>query len=434
MQHGRRLASRGAVALVALALVSAGCGSASKSSSATTGPGAALAGAGTTTGSSGVVGITPTTITLGQEADISGPIPGLFAGAEYGIDAWAGYVNSTGGIDGRKIVIDHQDSALSCATFTNGIQSLVNSTFAVVGSASAVDSCAVTTLKSHPSFPYIPAFLVNTAYAADPNVFSPVPEPSGWQTTGYQWIKDKYGAAAAQKYAMLWGTTEELNYKEQTGAAASIGYKLVYNRGVGYTETNFTSDILRMKSQGVEIVDVTDAAVNQVVDFLQQAAQQNYHPDAVISLSAYDATFFKLLGNPADASNVIMPVASSLYLGQDAATVPEITTMTNWVQKTHPGATMTLYILEAWSAGLLFQQAMAKAGPHPTQSELLAALRGVTSFTANGLEPPDNPGQGVPPTCVVMTTALNGNFVRVDPPKSGFDCKGTYVRYPPSSS
>jgi ABC-type branched-subunit amino acid transport system substrate-binding protein len=382
----------------------------------------------------GPAGLTSSTITLGQLADVSGPVPGLFSGSVDGTDAWAAYVNSTGGIGGRRIVIDHKDSALSCPAFTNGIQSLVRSTFAIVGSASVVDSCGTATLKAHPDFPDIPAFLVSTSVALYPNVFLATPEPPGWPTSGYQWVKDKYGAAAVQKTAFLWGTTEQSTFEAQSAAAASIGYKVIYNRGTSPFETNFTSDILRMKADGVEVVDVTDQQVGNIADFLEQAAQQGFHPDAVITLSSYDASFFKLLGDPADASNLVMPLTFALYLGQDASAVPEITTMTDWFHKTHPGDQINLYVLEAWSAGLLFQRAMAKVGPDPSQSKLLDALRGVTSFDANGLLPEHNPGQKVPSPCVVITQAVAGKFVRVDPPTSGFDCTGTYALYHSSSS
>src|SRR3974377_2450064 len=48
-------------------------------------------------------GVTPTTITIGQIATITGPVPGLFQGADNGLDAWKNWVNSNGGLDGRQV-------------------------------------------------------------------------------------------------------------------------------------------------------------------------------------------------------------------------------------------------------------------------------------------------------------------------------------------
>src|SRR5215469_14567938 len=43
-------------------------------------------------------GVTPTTITIGQIATITGPVPGLFQGAYDGLAAWAAWINANGGI------------------------------------------------------------------------------------------------------------------------------------------------------------------------------------------------------------------------------------------------------------------------------------------------------------------------------------------------
>jgi hypothetical protein len=350
-------------------------------------------------------------------------------GTSFGIDAWAAYVNSTGGIDGRKVVIDGKDSALNCNTFTNAITSVAKTTFALVGGASAVDGCGAAVLKANPTYPDLPAFFVSTSYGNDPNVFSDDPHPPGWPTTGYLYVKGKYGAAAVQKFAELYATTTIDVYNQSVHAAESIGYKLVYSRGVAYSETNFTSDILRMKAAGIEVVDLTATATNQVAAFLTQAAQQNFHPEAVITY-AYDNTLFKLLGNPADANNIVLDLPYAMYLGQDAAITPEIGVMTSWLQKTHPGAPMSLYVIDAWTEGLLFQQAFEAAGTNPTQQSFLAALIGIHSFTADGLEPAENVGSRIPTPCQIIAGAANGDFVRINPPKSGYECNGTYVSYP----
>ena len=51
-------------------------------------------------------GITATTVTVGN---VSTLMAGLFKGAAVGTEAYADYVNSTGGVNGRKIVVDSSD-------------------------------------------------------------------------------------------------------------------------------------------------------------------------------------------------------------------------------------------------------------------------------------------------------------------------------------
>jgi hypothetical protein len=183
---------------------------------------------------------------------------------------------------------------------------------------------------------------------------------------------------------------------------------------------------LRMKSDAVKVVDLFDIDAPDLADFLQEAAQQNFHPDAVLSTTGYDPAFFKLVGNAANAAPVVLPLPYSLFLGEDAAAVPEINTMTTWLHKTHPGDPMNLFVLDGFSSGLLFQQAMSTLGSNPTQAGLLAAVGKITNFTADGLLAPANVGQKKGQTCVVIVRPQNGKYVRTDP-ASGFLCNGTFV-------
>jgi ABC-type branched-subunit amino acid transport system substrate-binding protein len=433
---GRRIA-----AVTVGALVVAGCGSTTHATSSPTTTGVSGSGSASASGSSATtavapsvgsgggasVGITKTTITVGQLADVSGPVPGLFTGAVDGMDAWAADVNSTGGIDGRKVVVDHQDAALSCPTYTNAIKTLATSVFADVGTFSLVDVCGEATLKANPNFEDIEGAVLNSAIEPVANVISPIPAPNGFSTTGYLWVKDTYGAAAVAKTADLWGSTEQFDFAEQEAAAESIGYKYVYNRGYAPTETNFTSDILRMKSDGVEVVDMIDTDAADMADFLEQSAQQNFHPKAVITAAAYDPSFFKDLGNPADAAPLVMPLPFALYLGSgDAAAVPEVATFQKWMKTTHPGDPLNLFGLDSFAAGLLFQTAMSKLDNDPTQAQLATALHGITSFDADGLIPTDDPSSKQGAVCYVIVKTANGGFVRTAPPKSGYLCNGVY--------
>lgn len=424
-----------AAAVLAIGVLAAGCGSSGHSStggtSATTSGSAATSpapsGASGAAGAAATTGISAKTITIGQLADVGGPVPGLFQGAVDGLDAWAAYVNSTGGINGRKVVIDHKDSALNCNTYSTGMKSLATSVFANVGSFSEQTACGIPTLKANPDFVDLESAVIDSTIEPLPNVFSPEAAPPGYSTTGYQYVKDTFGAAAVAKSATLYSTGAQTAYKEESQTAESIGYKWVYSRGVGLTDSNFTSDILRMKADGVEVVDLTATNVIDTVDFLQQAQQQGFNPKAVIGGTAYDSSYFKLAGgNKNLGSNLQLVLPYAMYLGEDASTVPEINTLTTWFKKTHPKDPMNLFAVDAFSAGLMFQQAMTKAGANPTRGSFLTAVKGVNNFNADGLLPTSDPGVKIPPHCVVMATVKDGKFVREDPKTTGFECNGVF--------
>jgi len=378
-----------------------------------------------------VPGITASTITVDEMADVSGPVPGLFAGAVDGMDAWAAQVNASGGIDGRKVVVVHKDTALSCSAATTAYKDALTSSFAAVGSYTLVDVCGEPTLKANPTFPDLEASVLTPALGALPNVYGEVPAVNGYATTGYAWVEQKYGLSAVQHTADLYAATAAADYAAQRPAANQVGYKYIYTRAFGNTETNFTADILRMKSDNVQVVDAIDMSAPDLAGFLEQAAQQDFKPDAVINTSGYDPTLFKLTGTVADDNPLMFPLPYAMYLGEDAAAVPEITTMTTWLHKTHPSDQVNLYVMESFAAGLLFQQAMSTLGANPTRAGLLSALSGITNFTADGLVAPSNVGQKKGTYCDVIVRPENGKFVRVDP-ASGFECNGTFVNVPSS--
>lgn len=378
-------------------------------------------------------GVTASTITIGQITTITGPVPGLFQGANDGLDAWAAWINANGGIDGRQIKITHVDDGFNCTAYTNAMKQFNTSAFAVVGNFTLEDTCGKAVLNPNPNLIDIQAGALDPTLYSIPNVYAPSPTPPGAVTTGLEYFKSKF-PNDIKKAGALVGASAAVNGKEEQLTAKSLGYNYVYTRTIGDFETNYTSDILRMKNAGVKIVDMTDVAVTNTADFLQQAAQQSFHPDVVFGASAYDAKMFKLLGNVSLANNILyttLPFA--LYLGQDRATNPGVNTFLTWSQNAHPGAAPDLYGVDAWAAGQLLIKAMQAAGSNVTPATTEAAIKGVTNFDADGLIGPSSPGTKTPSHCVVVAAVQGGQWKRLDPPSSGFDCSGTYHNIPLSA-
>lgn len=378
-------------------------------------------------------GVTASTITIGQITTTSGPVPGLFQDANDGLDAYVAYVNANGGIAGRTLKVIHVDDAFDCNTYTQELQRLSTEVFAMVGTFTLNESCGQAILKANPNLVDVEGSILNPVlYNGFPNVFSPTPSPPGYTTTGYQWIKDKFPSDITHAAALIPGAALA-NGKQEDLTAESIGYKYVYSRVIGPIETNFTSDILRMKSLGVKIVDLGVDAVSQDANFIQQANQQNFHPDAIISAAGYDAHLLKLIGDPNAANNeVYSPLLYSLYLGTDRATVPGVNTFLTWLDHAHPGESASIFSVSAWGAGMLLEQGMSQAGSQVTQTSVIQAMGEITSFDSGGLTATFNPGQRLGAHCMVIAGIQHGEWVRIDP-KSGFECNGTYHDVPLSA-
>ena len=181
---------------------------------------------------------------LGTIADRSGPVAGLFAGAQQGAVAFSQYVNSLGGICGHQTTIDFADSGTNCTQNQNDTQSLVTKVFAFVGSFSLYDGagCGATVLKAHPSVPDIHVALDPTAETL-PNHFDLEPGPLGYATGPFHYFAQKLGNKI-QHVGVIGENIPSAIAKQtaQLHAAQSQGWKVVYINNAAPTASNFTSN------------------------------------------------------------------------------------------------------------------------------------------------------------------------------------------------
>jgi hypothetical protein len=110
--------------------------------------------------------------------------------------------------------------------------------------------------------------------------------------------------------------------------------------------------------------------------------------------------------------------------------VPAVATFATWMKTANGGYNPDLFSVYGWEAAALFVQALKNAGPNPTQASVLAAIRGINTFDADGLSAPFDPATNSPSTCWLETTLNNGVWSRLDPKGSGFACSpGGYAHY-----
>src|ERR1700694_6021269 len=133
---------RTVVILLSVSLIAAACGSrGGGTTSATTTPGTT---GGATSGlTASDVGITPTEIHVASVQDVGGPVPGLFESSKDAMQAFTAYINSQGGINGRKLVVDYSDAQISSTNFQIATQAACSGDFSMVGSYSIGDAGAV---------------------------------------------------------------------------------------------------------------------------------------------------------------------------------------------------------------------------------------------------------------------------------------------------
>lgn len=375
-------------------------------------------------------GVTATSVTIGN---VSTELAGLFTGAVVGTEAYAAYVNSEGGVNGRKIVVSSADDHFQGSFNKQEVQVVIQSDFASVGGLSLEDSFSEPLVAADPGFPDVTASL-DPATGKLPNNFSPIPNSNGWPTGPLLYFKQEFPTKIAHTATIIADLpSTELAWANEKNAMQHLGYQVLSDPALSPTTTDFTAQVVAMKNEGVQILFLEQEPQNYASAIFRDLKQQNFHPVVVLGAPAYSNQLISNAGGPGAVDGAYLEQQASLYLGEDAAQIPTITTFNTWVQKASPGFTPDYFTLTGWLCGELFVDALRDAGSDPSRGSLLQALRKITVFDSGNLLPVSNPAAKVPITCYLLGRVSNGNFVRLDDPPitgstNGFRCDGTYYR------
>lgn len=365
-------------------------------------------------------GVTANSITVGSISDISAPIAGLFEGAKVGTEAYFAMINSEGGVNGRKLVLNGMDSAFSSGTVANEAESIAANDFAFVGGFSLLDGAEQPAIDAG-KVPVITQVLSPSLYT-DPNLYSAIPLVTGGEIDGpFKWLKSKYpqdikavGVIGSNSAATA--ITAEHTFHNLTD---SLGYKWVYDRDASFTETSFLPDMIKMKNAGVKLLFEPTQQGAYISTMAQENKQEGLNALLVSGANAYEEGF-----DPGSAGNgTLVTGVTALYMGQDAKVIPAVATFDKWAKKVDPQTQLDLYTLYGWINAQLFVQALKATGTNPTRASLEAQLDKITSFNASGLISNQNPAQKIPGQCWIAAQYDNGTWKRIPPdPKSGFVC------------
>jgi len=384
--------------------------------------------------SASTTGVTSTSITVGNVSILTGPVPGLFEGAPIGVKAYFDYINSKGGVHGRKLLVDSKDDAFSSSQNETDTQEAIASDFALVGSFSLFDGYGCKALAADPAVPDVSVTLDSSTNAL-PNDFSVQPLALGASTGPLLYYKSHFPHDMTVGTIVSNVASAVTQWQGEAAALEHVGYKVAYVDEVSPLASDFTTDVIDMRNKGVNAVDLTALDWQDAAIFVGDAAAQNWHPGLIFSGGpVYADQFISHAGGPADTNGILVGQTQALYLGQDAAHVPAVHQFLSYVKKVNATWTPDLYTLYGWASAALFVQALRAAGAHPTRGAVLAQLKKITSFDAGGLIAPADPAAKKPSHCFVMMKIQNGTFHRIEPKTSGFSCSGSYFYASGSSS
>ncbi|HEY2429232.1 MAG TPA: ABC transporter substrate-binding protein, partial [Acidimicrobiales bacterium] len=223
------------------------------------------------------VGVTATSILAGNVSDLTGPVPGIFEGAVLGTKAYFDYVNSQGGVFGRQLTLDSADGQTDCNATQSATQGLTNKVFAYVGSFEIYDDCMSNVLGHYPGISDV-SYPLSIQHKKLSTNFSVAPSPPGYPTGMFEYFKSKYGTTAIHNVGVLYSNVPAatFSYRSISAAALAAGWKITYSRGFAATESNFTTDVVRMRQQGVQVFWSTFLTAAQAATVVQEEQSQSW--------------------------------------------------------------------------------------------------------------------------------------------------------------
>jgi ABC-type branched-subunit amino acid transport system substrate-binding protein len=376
-------------------------------------------------GGSTAVGVTANSITVGNVSDVGGPVPGLFAGGPDGTQAYFDYINSQGGIFGRMIHLQISDDSLQCSNNEADYDNTVGSVFAYVGSWSLDDNCGATVMKAHPQVPMVQAFL-STAMQDLPNAFAEVPYTNLINTGPFLWFKQKYPTDITSVGTIVGNQGSAVAAWQHTKQAIqSIGYKVVYEDDFPPAQSDFTADVIRMKSQGVKFVLLQSVNAPDAAIFASEAAEQGFKPAVWACAVCYAGSYISESGGAANVQNQYAFITFADFLGDQGN--PEVNLFLSWLHRAFPSFTPDEFAAESWANAALFVNALKQAGPDLTQQKVLAALSSTNVFNDNNMVTSADVGKKSPSNCYNILQIQSGNWTKVADPPTGFRCDGSFV-------
>ena len=392
------------------------------------------------------VGITATEIHVAVIADVDNAIaPNLFKASVDAMNGWAKYVNKSGGLAGRKVVVDFYDSKLNPTQTRNAEISACQSDVAAVGTSAvfltSVDdmrnckdqagaatglpdipfvSTAIVQQCSDQSFPIAPPQIVCSTKDQHPQTYQA-------NVTRGRYYEKTYGKTALHG-AYIYTTDSKSAHDSQVasfGALQDIGIKSDADFDVSgrATQSDFTQIVQTMKGKSSNFAGC-GGGYTCTVNLRKEATLQGVQGVKVwdCGVQCYDKQFLS-----AGASDVEGQYVDTLFLPfYNKADQKANAELAAFVKYT--GSGVASYGAYAWAAGEAFAEAVnaqAKAGGvnSVNRKTIFEQLNKIHQFDANGmLAPIDLAGRKVS-KCSVTMQVKNGQFVRVNPTKAGtFDC------------
>lgn len=367
-------------------------------------------------GPAGGQGVTEDQIVIGYGDDAGFPTsPGLSQETSHAMEAFIDWCNEQGGINGREIVGNYYDAAIT--EVSNVMTEACGEVFMLVGQAWALDS-AQEEVRLGCELPSVPTYSVSPQFANAPLMYQPVPNPADIYTAGQaaalaEMFPDEVENASVMfgNFAATIDTADKVVQTFDNFGWNFLDCPVEYNI-VG--EDDWKPIATRLKDCGAEIVYYSGQPFPNMQNLLDDAAQVDYSPYWLVDLNAYLASFAEW---NATGNGDKVYLRSSFYPFEQADEVPAVQQYMDIVEE--HGGQISALAMQTTSAFFLWATAADACGAELTRECVLNELSQIKSWDGGGLHAETNPGDNLPPECFMLLTMNGSSWEQAYPDEVG---------------
>ena len=331
-----------------------------------------------------VPGVTDTEITIGITAPLSGPAAAWGSIAQAS-EAYAAFVNSQGGVNGRKLKIVLKDDGYNPGKAVGNFNEMKDSVFAVIGTVGTAVLNANKDLVAEAGLPLVYPLGNVQVFAKQPKekvrtVFQVYPD----YADEAEFIVGQAAKLEKVKKIALFGQNDDYGRQGLEGARRALpknpGVSIVGEVFYEVTDRELGTQANKLKESGAEAVMLYATPVH-AANIVKEMAKVGYRPKIFASFTLYDRdTMFRLLGDLWE--NVYFNSAIALRGEPAADKVIDIVVKNDPKLKGREG-----FCVQGAADVIILVEGLKRAGRDLTREKFLAALETVKDFDEGGLVP-----------------------------------------------
>lgn len=362
------------------------------------------------------IGVTDDKIVLGGVFTLSGILPGFAQPALNGARAYVDYLNSTGGLCGRKIEYVALDDGFDASRNNDQTRSLMGKAVSLVGGFTPADDGGASSLRGSnvidistgttPARQTLPNHYASLTRETQPGEAVALPEYKFAVANGAKKIAIVAVSAAAGRALM----------RVAADGAKAAGMDVVLQLEVSPTQFSFASTARAIADSGAQmLLSLTD--INGSVQLAEELARVPNQVKYPFYRLGYDQRFVDQAGAAAEGA---VSFLEFLPL-EEAGTNEALDAFLEHHAAVAPDRSPNFQSMVAWVNFETYAQLIRSLKGPITRDAILKAAADLHRVEGHGLFEPFDLGGRVYPSCKVLVRVVDGKYKR-EAPASGFYC------------